>query len=176
VRTRASGHCRSFTSATESAEEKILCRSWRRANGLAPTAFSETASRVRRAKFADARAELNKKGTHLHPQWAEDVGSLTAASPMFILCLRRLTEKNFTGLHRRAALFSRIQARPTKSTKMGIHGSSNDADLPGKTGKVPKRKPAARKSAAATSVGVQYPECRALYARRFLRGRFRSTC
>jgi len=73
---------------------------------------------------------------------------------MFILCLRRFDGEKFRPSS--STHFSGFKPR-NESTRWAFT-QLDDADLPGKL-QGPRKKPAAPKSAAATS-GVQYPECR----------------
>jgi len=87
-----------------------------------------------------------------------------AVSPTFTLCSRKLTAK-IHRLHRRTHF---PWFKPATKNTRWVSRQLNDADFPGKL-QMPKEKPAAR-IGRGHIVALQHLECRALYARRFLRG------
>jgi len=93
---------------------------------MAPTAFPNR-SRVRRAKFADAR-ELIK--TPHYTSWQKMWDHYGGFALSYIVFAKIHGVKNH-GLPRRAHFFP-VCKPATRSSTAGIHGSSTTPDLPGK--------------------------------------------
>ena len=151
------------------AEEKIPAQAGERRIDRRVLPFG-TASRKRRAEFADARG--TEQGRHaLHPERAEDVDHQRGIRGS----VRGVRQGGWRKVHRvhRGAEIPRLQTRQRR-TQDGDSRQLDDADFPGKLHGAEGKRAARNRPRAHRR--VQRAERGAVYAGRFGRWRDRSTC